>query len=138
MSVEQNKAIVTRLFKEMWLKGDLSIADELVAADYILHNGMLPPGRQGLKQTVIMMRETFPAYGGKVEDLVAEGDRAACRWIRYSLHDGDFMNVSPTGKEVTITGMNIYRFVDNKVVEEWIEFDMFGLMRQVGAIPSPE
>lgn len=138
MTIEQNKIIVTRLFEEMWLKGNLAVADELVATDYVLHNGLLPPGRQGLKQSVAMLRDTFPAFGGRVEDLVAEGERVACRWIRYSLHEGDFMDMPGTGQEVTIKGTNIYRLVNNQVVEEWLEFDLFGLMRQVGAIPMPE
>jgi predicted SnoaL-like aldol condensation-catalyzing enzyme len=63
VAIEQNKIIVTRLFEEMWLKGNLAVADELVASDYMLHNGMLPPGREGLKQSVVMMRESFPAFG---------------------------------------------------------------------------
>jgi predicted ester cyclase len=134
VAIEQNKIIVTRLFEEMWLKGNLAVADELVASDYMLHNGMLPPGREGLKQSVVMMRESFPAFGGSVEDLIAEGDRVACRWIRYSLHEGEFMDIPGTGKEVTIKGTNVYRLVDGKVVEEWIELDLFGLMQQIGAI----
>ena len=106
--------------------------------DYVLHNDLLPPGRQGLKQSVAMMRDTFPAFGGRVEDLVVEGERVACRWIRYSLHEGDFMDILGTGQEVTIKGTNLYRLVDGKVVEEWLEFDLFGLMRQIGAISMPK
>jgi predicted ester cyclase len=138
VAIEQNKIIVTRLFEEMWLKGNLAVADELVAADYVLHNDLLPSGREGLKQAVVMMRETFPAFGGRLEDVIAEKDRVACRWIRYSLHDGEFMDVSPTGKEVTIKGTNVYRLVEGKVVEEWIELDLFGLMRQIGVSSMPK
>ena len=137
MVIEQYKTIVPRLFEEVWLKGNLSVVDELVADDYVLHNGLLPPGRQGLKQAVAMMQDTFPAFGGRVDDLIVEGDRVACRWVRYSLHDGEFMDTPATGKEVTIKGISIYRLVDHKVVEEWLEIDLFDLLRQIGAISMP-
>jgi predicted ester cyclase len=138
MAIEQHKIIVTRLFKELWLQGNLSIVDELVADDYVLHHCLFPSGCQGLKQAVAMMRDTFPAFGGRVDDLITEGDRVACRWVRYSLHEGEFMDTPATGQEVTIKGISIYRLVDYKVVEEWLEIDLFDLLRQIGAITMPK
>ena len=138
MTIDQHKIIVERLFKKLWLQGDLAVVDEWVAADYVLHSSLFPANCWGLKQAVTLLRDAFPAFGGRVDDVIAAGDRVACRWIRYSLHDGEFMNVAATGREVTIKGMTIYRLDHHKVVEEWLEIDLFDLMRQIGAISLPE
>lgn len=134
MDPQQNQEIICRLFHQLWIKGDLSCMDELIAEDYALHNPFLPSNRAGLKQSVIMMHETFPAFRGEVHDAFATGDRAMARWTRYCIHRGEFMGVPATNYELTMRGISICRFEAGRVVEEWVEFDMFGLLRQIGAI----
>ena len=134
MSPERNQEIVCELFHRLWIKADLFCIEELIALDYALHNPFLPSNRSGLKQSVIMMHETFPAFRGEVHDAFASDDRAVVRWTRYCIHRGEFMGMPPTSYEVTLRGVTICRFEGSKVVEEWVEFDMFGLLRQIGAI----
>lgn len=137
MSPEQHKEMACRLFRELWIKADLSCMDELVAPDYALHNPWLPSNREGLKQSVIMMRETFPAYRGEIHDAFAANDRAMMRWTRYCIHRGEFMGIAPTSYEITLRGISVFRFAGALVQEEWVEFDMYGLLRQIGAIMPP-
>lgn len=134
MTLEQTTEVIHRLFFDLWIKGDLSLVDKLIAPDYALHNSLLPSNREGLKQSVILMRDTFPAYRGEIHDTIATEDRGMARWTRYCIHRGEFMGVEPTSYEVTLRGVSIYRFAGFKVVEEWVEFDMFSLLRQIGAI----
>ncbi|GAC1364237.1 MAG: hypothetical protein PVS3B1_23940 [Ktedonobacteraceae bacterium] len=46
------------------------------------------------------------------------------------------MGMSPTGKRVEVTGCGIYRIVDGKIAEEWIQEDMLGMLQQLGVIPA--
>jgi len=68
---------------------------------------------------------------------VAEGDKVVARWTSFGTHNGDFMGISPTGKQVTTSGITIFRLQDGKIVEEWSESDMLGMLQQVGALPGP-
>ncbi len=69
--------------------------------------------------------------------LVAEGDLVVIRETYRLTHHGEFQGLPPTGKDVSVTGTEIYRIVDSKFVEQWVEADMLGLMQQLGVIPAP-
>jgi len=82
MSTEANKTIVMQLYEEVFNKGDLELADKLIAPNAINHDPQLPPGvpsgPQGLKAAVTMLRSAFPDDHHTIEDLVAEGERSWC------------------------------------------------------------
>jgi predicted ester cyclase len=73
-----------------------------------------------------------------VEDLISEGDGVAYRRTYYGTHQGELMGIAPTGEQVTIAGITIYRISGGKVEEEWNNFDQLGLLQQLGVAPSPE
>jgi predicted ester cyclase len=132
---ETNKAVVRRILSDMWMKSDPTVADELMADDYMHHHPGLSPGRQGIKDAVLAWGRAFPHSEGGAVELVAEGDKVAARWTRKAVHMGEMMGVAATGREVTVTGINIYRLAGGKVVEEWIQFDGLGLLQQLDVQP---
>ena len=141
MSVEENKAIVRRYFEEVWDKGNLAAEQEFVATDVVVHAPPLPgaaPGVQGAIQVVTMFRTAFPDLKVIIEDLVAEGDKVVQRWTSHVTHQGNLMGIPPTGKQVTLTGINIFRFAGGKIVERWGELDTLGILQQVGALQPPD
>jgi steroid delta-isomerase-like uncharacterized protein len=138
MSAEQNKAVVRRFIDEVISGGNVDLIDELVAPDYVYHGpGMEVPGPEGLKQVFTMLRTAFPDWSESVEELIAEGDRVVFRVTGRGTHRGDFMGVPPTGKAVTMPGIDIVRIVDGRLAEHWAQFDQIGMMRQLGVMPAP-
>jgi steroid delta-isomerase-like uncharacterized protein len=141
MSLEANKAIVMQLYEEVFNKGDLDLADKLIAPNAINHDPQLPPsvpiGPQGLKAVVTMLRSAFPDDHHTIEHLVAEGDKVVVRLTHSGTHQGTFLGLPPTGKHITNTSIHIFRFADGKLVEAWANRDDLGLMQQLGAIPAP-
>jgi steroid delta-isomerase-like uncharacterized protein len=138
MSTEENKTLARRLF-EIFGTGDLALADELIAADVIDHQALpgMPPGREGFKQFVSIFHAAFPDLHVTVEDLIAEGDKVVGRTTMRGTHQGEFMGIPPTGKQCTISGIDIIRFANGQVVEHWGNSDDLGLMQQLGVIPAP-
>jgi steroid delta-isomerase-like uncharacterized protein len=137
MSSEQNKTIVRRFVEEPW-KGNLDIVDELTARDYIGHDPANPEplrGPEGVKEFISTYRAAFPDARITVEQQLAEGDLVATRWTGRGTHEGELMGIEPTGKQVTVSGLTLSRLVDGKVVEEFQNWDTFGMMRQLDAIP---
>ena len=49
-------------------------------------------------------------------------------------HTGEFGDVAPTGRRVTMTGISVERFEDGKVVEAWRSMDTLALLRGIGAL----
>jgi steroid delta-isomerase-like uncharacterized protein len=135
---EQNKALMRRVFEEIYNQGKLTAADELAASDFAVHMpSQAIHGREGVKQYVAMLRAGFPDIHFTIEEQVAEGDRVVTRWTARGTHTGEFQGLPPTGKQVRITGTDIDRIVDGKAVECWTNMDELGLLQQLGALPAP-
>jgi predicted ester cyclase len=84
-----------------------------------------------------MVHDSFSDLHFTVEDMVAEGDKVVYRYSVRGTHKGSFMGIAPTGEQFAVTGIHIYRVADGKLQEEWENWDMLGLMRQLGVIPQP-
>ena len=98
MTTEENKALMRRIFEEIWNQGTLDLADELVDPDYVDHDPAMPEevrGIEGFKQFVGMYRAGASDARVVVEDMVAEGDKVATRWRSMGTHDGDLFGIPP-------------------------------------------
>jgi steroid delta-isomerase-like uncharacterized protein len=137
--LDESKALYRRWFEDVVSEGDLALADELLADDYMMHFPGIdqPVDREGHKQLVMMFRTAFPDWVETVEDIVAEGDRVVIRVTGRGTHEGDFQGIPPTGRRLTTTGVGIARIVNGRIAETWAEYDALGHMQQLGAIPSP-
>jgi predicted ester cyclase len=128
MSAEENKNLVRREQEELWNHtGDLDAAEELFAAGQA----------EAAKQEAADFRQGFPDVVSTIEDLIAEGDKVVARWSSRATHQGEYMDILPTGKEVEFTGISFYRIEGGKIAESWNSEDQLGLMRQIGVIPKP-
>ncbi len=139
MSTEENKALVRRFVEEFWNEGNMAAADELMAIDAAIH---MPTGEvvnlDGLKSFAATWRGSFPDWHSTFEELIAEGDRVAERWIGRGTHRGELQGSPPTGKRVEVSGSVFYRIIGGKIVEFWGQLDMMSLMQQLGAVLDHE
>ena len=137
MSAKKNKKVVIRHMEELWNEGQLEIEEEIFTPDYVYHDPSSPEirGIEAHKQFVTMYRSAFPDLHFTLEDIVAKGDKVAARWTSTSTHKGELMGIPPTGKSTKLTGMNIFRLEEGKIVEEWSNWDTLGLLQQLGVIP---
>jgi steroid delta-isomerase-like uncharacterized protein len=100
---------------------------------------VLERGPEDVKRFMSEFRQAFPDFHSTIEDQIAEGDKVVTRWTMRGTHQGEFRGIAPTGKQITVTGIGIFRFSDEgKVIESWDNFDQLGMMRQLGVVPSPE
>src|SRR5229473_3012756 len=136
---EQNKAIVRRLFEELWNKGNLSLADQLFTPNYTHHDSSSPDfghGPESERKRATLYRTAFPDLHLTIEDMIAEGETVMARWSCRGTHKGDLSGIAPTGKQFTISGVTIARFANGKMAEGWVNWDALGLMQQLGAVPE--
>jgi len=137
MLAEENKAIARRWFEEIYNKGDLVVADDIIGTNFVLHdpNSPLIRGPEGFKQSVISNRTAFPDIHFTVEDQIAEGDKVVTRWTVCGTHRGDLIGIAPTGEKVAVVGISIARMAGGKIVESWDSWDALGMMQQLGVVP---
>ncbi len=138
MPAEENKAIVRRFYEEFFNDGNPAAADQLLAPSYVAHlPGQELRGPEAQKQFHSMYRAAFPDGRVVIDDLIAEGDKVVVRFTARFTHRGEFMGLPPTGKEVMVTGIDIYRVAGSQIAELWEQIDALGMMQQLGAIPVP-
>lgn len=136
-TTEELKARARRLAEEVFSQGDVAVAGDLVAADYVHHvPGDAPaPGIAGLEEWVRLMHRTFPDFHAIVEDEIAEGDRVVQRLTVRGTHREVLFGVAATGRQVEFSAIEINRAgPDGKFVEHWSSVDLLGLLHQLGSL----
>ncbi len=142
MSTEQNKLNYRRFIEEVWNKGILDVVEEIASPDVVFHSPPgTPPGWEGMKQIVASFRAAFPDAHLTIEDQIAERDRTVARLTITGTQRGPFRSHSktlmPTGKTISVQVIDIFRYeADGKLAECWSGLDVFGMLKQLGAIPA--
>jgi serine phosphatase RsbU (regulator of sigma subunit) len=130
---EENKASFRRYLEQAWNQGNLEVVDEIFDR-YVAHQpdgSTLERGPEDVKRFVGEFRSAFPDLRLIIEEQIAKGDKVVSRGTIRGTHQGEFRGMAPTGEEVDIPGMAVFRFSsEGKVVESWDSYDQLSLMRQ--------
>jgi serine phosphatase RsbU (regulator of sigma subunit) len=133
LTEEENKAIFRRYVEEVFNQGSLHVADEIFDR-YVSHQpdgSTLERGPEDVKRFVGEFRSAFPDLRISADDQIADGDKVVNRITFRGTHQREFRGMSPTGKEVEVKGITIFRFSDEgKVVESWDSHNQMSLIRQ--------
>jgi steroid delta-isomerase-like uncharacterized protein len=136
MSTE-NEAVVRRFYEEMCNERKNDIAPELFTADYVLHDPQVParPGPEGMAEVVSMYQENVEGHW-EIEEIFSSGDRVTVRWTGSGKHVGEVNGIPPTGKDVKVDAISIFRMDGGKIAEHWEVWDTLGFLQQLGVVPA--
>jgi len=137
MSVAENKSLNLR-WVQSFNDHDWAAEAACRTPDYVAHASGVPVPLDSAAWVGFLKTFTaaFPDAQLVVNDSVSEGDLVAGRWTMTGTHRGDFQGVPPTGRHVTMAGVDFSRVVGGKVAEHWTQFDAIGVMQQIGAFPA--
>ena len=140
MSIEENKAIVRRFFEELLSTDNFAVADEILSPDFRFYFAGSPVAMdlESYMEFLVARRAAFPDRRFIVEDMIGEGDKVSARFTMRGTHKGEFRGIAPSGTELTMTGIDMIRISEGKLVEDRIEVDQLGMMQQLGAETSPQ
>jgi len=135
---DTNKNVVRRLLEEVFNKNNFSVADELIAANYVYREPTVGEkrGQQGFRDLITTYKNAFPDATITINEQVAEGDRVVTRWTATGTHRGELFGTPATNKHVSVQGVIVSRITNGKVTEEYEVFDTLGMLRQIGAVPT--
>lgn len=140
MASEDYKEVVSRIADDIWNRGDLAAVAEVMSPNATYHGPHMPNGkgdRETWKQAISMYINAFPDSHVTFEELIASGDTVVGRWSATATHTGQLPGVAPTGKQIEIGGITIYRIADGRIVEAWEQLDMLGMWQQLGIVTVP-
>jgi len=140
MTSTRNKQIVEELITALFTDGDLTAVDRYLDPDFINHDPPLPgapDGPDGMRQAAELFRQAFPDWRSDVQHMIAEDDLVAEHFVAHGTHRGSVMGETPTGHDVVLRGVNIFRIADGKIVERWGRLNDLGLLQQLGLAQRP-
>lgn len=134
------KDLVARIADEIWNEGKLDVCGEVMAADARYHGPHMPGGtadRDTWRRAIEMYRSAFPDSHVVYDELIAFGDVVVGRWTATATHTGSLPGLEPTGKRISLDGIQVFRLRDGKIVEGWEQLDMLGMWQQLGVATLP-
>jgi predicted ester cyclase len=140
MTKTTNKQIVEDFITALFTNGELTAVDRYLDPGFINHDPPLPGspgGPEGMRQAAEVFRNAFPDWRSDYLHLIAEGDLVAEHFVAHGTHRGSAIGESPTGHDVVLRGINIFRVADGKIVERWGRLDDLGLLQQLGLVSAP-
>ena len=134
-----NKAIVRRLYEEVWNKRRLELVDEIISPSHAIHDPTASGsavGPEAYKRQVTRFITAFPDLRLTIEDMVGENEKLAVAWTISGTHKGEFMGIPATNKKVSVDGITINHIVNAKIMDSYISWDAWGAMQQLGVVPA--
>ncbi|HSL28103.1 MAG TPA: ester cyclase [Anaerolineales bacterium] len=122
--ISKNKALMRRIYEEMWNYARTAVASELFAQP------------EGVERFVSQFLVSFPDLQHTVEDMIAEDDRVAVRFTARGTHTGQWLSFAPTGKSIQYTGVTLARIAGDKIIEHHTWWDKAGLMEHIATEKS--
>ena len=121
---------------EIWNTGDLGSIERVYAPNFVAHwppSSEVPErqGIDGVRFGVTRIRTAFPDWHEQVLDIFGAGDRVVTRYVSTGTHSGTFWGIPPTGRQIEIEEMSIYRCVDELVTEQWCICDELARLQQL-------
>jgi steroid delta-isomerase-like uncharacterized protein len=135
---DANKATIRRFVEDVKNKRHIEQLGDFFQSDYKEHNSTVSsfgPGIEGYKNFLAHLFTAFPEDTVTIDEIVAEGDMVAYRGTESGTHKAEFLRIPATGKSATWTEIQFFRFQNEKVVEHWVDVDLFSWFQQLGIIP---
>jgi len=127
--MEENKTLAQRFHMDILQKGDLSVADKILATEFVWRNPSFPSelsyGLEGAKKIASQIIESIPDRKITYEDIIAEGDKVLIRWTITGTPKAKFLDILPSDKQITLIGFDLFRISNGKIMEIWQQY-IFG------------
>ena len=135
---EVNKEMIRRFVEEVKNKRRFEQLSDIFQSDYREHNTTVSrfgPGIEGYKNFLTHLYTGFPDDTVTIDEIVAEGNMVVYRGTETGTHKGEFLGIPATGKSATWTEIQFFKIQERKVIEHWVDVDLFSWFQQLGVIP---
>ena len=139
MSTERNTAIARSVYDDVINRGNRALLDDILAPDMVTHDtiqGRLE-GAEAFKGLLAFFDAAFPGHTATVEQFIAQGDYVAVLHTHYATHSGPFMGLAPTGRQIVVQGVEVFRLRDGRIAEFWRYDNDVGMLTQLGLMQPP-
>jgi steroid delta-isomerase-like uncharacterized protein len=133
---EDIKELARRFYEDVWTKGNYGFLDQLLAPDFRGSEPLVGRTRSAsdVKGLIESYRKSFPDLVMKADQILRDGDNVIVCWTGTGTHRGEMLGIPATGKKASVSGISVLRFSNGKLAEDNSQWDVFKMMREIGAI----
>ncbi len=138
-TAKQNEQLVRTFVTVVKNERELDRLGDFFAADYVEHNETVASFGKGLAGYQNFLGHLFSAFPDdevKIDQLIATADWVSYRATESGTHRATFLGIPATNKQATWTEIQFFRIANGKVVEHWVDVDIFSWFTQLGIIPK--
>ena len=139
MASGDNAAVVRRVVEAIWNRGELEVADELFAPDFVNHHGLIPDlvrGPEAIKLSVALYRAAFPTLHITIEEVIADGEMVVLHWTARRTAPAEGTRSASGGNQGRLTGVTRSQVTGGTIRASWTDWDQVGVMHQLGLLPA--
>jgi predicted SnoaL-like aldol condensation-catalyzing enzyme len=123
---KENEALALRFHMDIFQKGHVEAADEILAPEFVLRNPGMPPelthGPDAIKKFATAAIHAIPDRQITHEDTMSRGNKVLIRWSMTGTPKQDFLGIPPSDNPITLTGFDLFRISGGKIIEMWQQF----------------
>ena len=134
-----NKALVRRLYEEVWNKRKLELINEIISPSHALQAPNVAGsavGPEAYKRQVLRFLEGYPDLHWTIEDTIAEEDKVVACWTISGTQKGEYLGIPATNKKVSVDGITVHHIANGKIMDSYSNWDALGMMQQLGVVPA--
>ncbi len=134
-----NKALVRRLYEEVWNNRKLELISEIISPSHALQAPNVAGsavGPEAYKRQVLRFLEGYPDLHWTIEDTIAEEDKVVACWTISGTQKGEYLGIPATNKKVSVDGITIHHVANGKIMDSYSNWDALGMMQQIGVVPA--
>ena len=135
----ENVQTVKKYWDEFINNHDVTCANEIFTNDFLLYDPLSPEpviGREVFVEMFGELLQAFPDIHYTSEEQISEGNRIVIRWTMHATHEGNFLGIAPTGKTVSMSGVDMLYFSGGRIRALRVEANLLGLVHQLQPIPN--
>jgi steroid delta-isomerase-like uncharacterized protein len=134
-----NKAVIRRLYDEVWNERKVEVIKEIISPSHALHGPTFSGssiGPEAYKRTVLDFLAGYPDLRFTIEDTIAENDKVVACWTISGTHRGEYLEIPATNKKVSFDGITIHHIAGGKIMDSYTNWDVLGMMQQLGVVSA--
>jgi steroid delta-isomerase-like uncharacterized protein len=134
-----NKALIRRLYEEVWNKRKVELVSEIISPSHALQAPNVvgsAVGPEAYKRQLMSFLAGYPDLHWTIEDMIAEDDKVVACWTISGTHRGEYLGIPATNKKVSVEGITIHHISKGKIMDSYSNWDALGMMQQLGAVPA--
>lgn len=123
---KENETLAHRFHMDIFQKGDLLVADKILATNFVWRNPAVPSelahGPEGTKKVASAVIDSIPDCKITHDDIMSKGDKVMIRWTMVGTIKKEIFGLQPSERTATIIGFDLFRISNHKIVEMWQQF----------------